>query len=133
MKLQLGDVLFRTTSPSKLLKYTVYGIFKTQEGESYQIECQNCNDHSKCQILIKEKNGVFQFSAMLNNNGEEESQHYWHNDSIYRTNRRQAMEDYYNKCIAYNDAEIIRLQKLINIHQQDTWKRLSARDNCEDE
>ena len=80
IKLKLDDKLFKYVPFKGVFTYLVKEVRSYSDNEQYEIECQDCSDHTKCRLLVcqVDNSKTFQYVAILND--EDEKQYYWHND-----------------------------------------------------
>lgn len=80
INLKIDDKIYKYISTKGIFTYTVKGVRTYEDNEQYEVECQDCADHTKCRLLIIQNanSKTFQYVCMLND--EDDSQYYWHND-----------------------------------------------------
>lgn len=109
IKLAMGDKLYKYVTFKGIFTYIVIGIRQYKEGDQYEIECQDCSDHPKCQLLVLQRDDqpFFSYVRMLNNDDEDDTpQHYWHDDSD--------KHPYFNdkkKCKTYAGKQILKREE----------------------
>jgi len=72
--LKIGDKVYRVSGNgiyTGIFSYSVKEIRESCDNIQYVIECNNCDDHEPCKILITPHGNStsFRFVSMLNNNG----------------------------------------------------------------
>ncbi len=113
--MKINDKLYRTTSFVKYFEYTVVGIIDRGGGKMFEIECNQCDDHSPCRVIVKkESDKNYQYHEMENNDDE----HYWHNDGFYRLTKQEAINDAYRKSINDSEKEIEKAKSNIEYHKK---------------
>lgn len=124
IKLKLGDVLYKYAT-TKLLNYTVFGLVHREEGIYYQIRCNDCLTHDKCEVLIKENDrGNLVYVSMLNENYQDK-QFYWHvTDDLhsYALTKKSALSSRIKSNIQWNNEKIQELRERIEALQTATMK-----------
>lgn len=119
IKLEIGDKLYKYVSFKGIFTYIVIGIRKYKEGDQYEIECQECTDHEKCQILViqRDNNLFFSYVRMLNNDDEDDTpQNYWHDTSDnhpFFTNKKECKENAGRQILDREYNEIKKLKEKI--------------------
>lgn len=82
-KLNIGDSLYKYFLFGGIAEYKVLGIHTYIGKELYHLQCLACtHGYDKCEMTVAstDKEGVFTFVHMLNNDGDDddEDQTYWH-------------------------------------------------------
>lgn len=96
-KLKIGDKLYRAIPYSSVFEYTVFGIRERENSSQYEIRCESCKDHEKCELLIAyDDYDKLIHIEMINEDKELCRKHrMWHENGKYffRTNKYDAEED----------------------------------------
>ncbi len=126
IKIKLGQKLFRTTFPSKLLEYRVYGILYQEDGIHYLLECLSCNHGTeKCRLQIILKNSQYTFEKMLDEFADAEEHTCWHKDGEYFTDKILCLDNYLCRQIIACRNEITKHEEEI-LKANDCIKQLEA-------
>lgn len=133
--LKVGDSLYKYLQFCGTVQYIVIRkITSTEEDATnkiscclYEVECQSCQGHEKCTLLInkvKDKE-CFKFVEMTNNNGEnDEKQDYWHNDSYFYSDKKTPKIEYITK-------RIQEIKEDIKGHNRQIKKLYETIEECE--
>lgn len=117
---QIGTKLYHCAS-CKYLEYKIIGIRETANTIEFEIECQNCNDHNPCRVLIQPNDyDKLVYICMLNNDDEEEfgtdHQYIWHTTNegyTYHKNINNARVEFYKEFKIKKQKELEQAEKQI--------------------
>ena len=103
------------------LEYKIVGVRETINTIEFEVECQNCNDHNSCKILIAPNDcGNLVYVSMLNNDDEEEygtdHQYIWHTTKegySYHKSLKDALLEYYKVFKGRKLQELEQAEKVV--------------------
>ena len=119
IRLKIGDELFTHESGKGIFTYVVLGVREYEGATLYEVECQECKHHTKCRLLVaqKDEQEVFRYVSMLNDD-EDNEQYYWHSSAEYFMTRKDCMKDAWNKAIAYHTKHAQELEDSLKIQRK---------------
>lgn len=109
--MKIGDKLYRYADLGKVFEYTVFGVIDRGAGKQLEIRCESCNDHNSCEVLVHKNGSDYVYKEMGNNSDD---QYMWHNDGFYRTTKKEALNDMYQKMISNHRQAIETAKKNID-------------------
>ena len=113
IELNIGDVLYKYVDTKGIFTYKVLGKREYEDNIQYEIECQDCRDHSKCRLLVNQNDygKQFKYVCMLNED-EDTPQHYWHddNDLHYFLSKTECRKQKGKKILKNKNEEIEKLE-----------------------
>lgn len=131
--LNIGDKLYRAIKYNTVFEYTVIGVRERKNYRQYEVRCESCLDHEKCELLIAydDYNRLIHIEMLNEDEDLCEKQRFWHtNDGYYfQTNKYQAEKDraqtYLKEAeeavkknkdnLANAEKQLIKMKDLINI------------------
>lgn len=127
--LKIGQILYAYND--KILEHKVIEkqILETENHKEqfWILECQSCNDHSKCRFATKlDDYGNLVYSHMVNQYEEEDenssrcknSQYYWQSGSTFFATRTEARMYVHNKNINYYNQNIKKAEETIEYNRR---------------
>lgn len=126
IELKIGDILY-TGASFRVMSYKVYEIRKTEDSILYAVECQNCNDHDPCKLLVAPNNRknptYFTFVEMLNNyiydsENRVYDQTYSHSGEKFFTDKYSGVIEKLKKEIEYHKSELKKSEQSVYYHKQ---------------
>jgi len=111
IKLKIGDELFKYQPLKGIWSYIVLGVRDYGDSVLYEIECQACNDHEKCRILVAQNDNQKSFHYVsIVNDDEEHEQYYWHIQNEYYVSKNDCKRQAYKKEVEYKENRIKELE-----------------------